>query len=53
VLRLLRSERFLIVPVIKYEDPGPAPAIDEVRTCKHFIEQALAWRRPEERRPPT
>jgi hypothetical protein len=53
VLRLLGSERFPIVPVIKYEDLGQVSAIDEVRTCTRFIEQALAWRRPEERRPPT
>jgi sugar phosphate isomerase/epimerase len=41
VLRLLRSEKYPIVAVIEYEHMGQASAIDEVRTCKRFIEQAL------------
>jgi sugar phosphate isomerase/epimerase len=41
VLRLLRSEKYPIVAVIEYEHVGQASAIDEVRTCKRFIEQAL------------
>ena len=41
VLRLLKSEKFPIVAVIEYEYMGEASAIDEVRKCKRFIEQAL------------
>jgi sugar phosphate isomerase/epimerase len=41
VLRLLKSEKYPIVAVIEYEHMGQASAIDEVRTCKRFIEQAL------------
>ena len=42
VLRLLKSEKYPIVAVIEYEHMGRAPAIEEVRNCKRFIEQALA-----------
>ena len=42
VLRLLRSEKSPIVAVIEYEYAGQGSAIDEVRNCKRFIEQALA-----------
>ena len=42
VLRLLRSEKSPIVAVIEYEYMGQGSAIDEVRNCKRFIEQALA-----------
>jgi hypothetical protein len=42
VLRLLRSEKLPIAAVIEYEYTGQASAIDEVRKCKSFIEQALA-----------
>ena len=41
VLRLLKSEKFPIAAVIEYEYMGEASAIDEVRKCKRFIEQAL------------
>ena len=37
-----RSEKSPIVAVIEYEYPGQGSAIDEVRNCKRFIEQALA-----------
>jgi sugar phosphate isomerase/epimerase len=42
VLRLLRSEKSPIVAIIEYEYAGQGSAVDEVRNCKHFIEQALA-----------
>ena len=42
VLRLLKRERYPMVAVIEYEHMGRASAIDEVRTCKRFIEDALA-----------
>jgi sugar phosphate isomerase/epimerase len=42
VLRLLKSEKYPIVAVIEYEHMGQASAIEEVRTCRRFIEQALA-----------
>jgi sugar phosphate isomerase/epimerase len=42
VLRLLRSGKYPIAAVIEYEYMGQASAIDEVRTCKRFIEQVLS-----------
>jgi sugar phosphate isomerase/epimerase len=41
VLRLLRSEKHPIAAIIEYEYMGQASAIDEVKTCKRFIELAL------------
>jgi sugar phosphate isomerase/epimerase len=41
VLRLLEAEKYPIAAVIEYEYMSQASAIDEVRTCKRFIEQAL------------
>ena len=42
VLRLLKTEKYPIAAVIEYEYMGQGSAIDEVRACRRFIEQALA-----------
>ena len=42
VLRLLKSEKYPIAAVIEYEYMGQASAIDEVKKCKRFIEQAFS-----------
>ena len=42
VLRLLRSDKYPIAAVIEYEYAGQQSAIEEVNTCKRFIEQVLA-----------
>jgi sugar phosphate isomerase/epimerase len=42
VLRLLRLEKSPIAAVIEYEYIGQGSALDEVRNCRRFIEQALA-----------
>ncbi len=41
VLRLLKSEKYPIVAVIEYEHMGQVSAIEEVKTCRRFIEEAL------------
>jgi sugar phosphate isomerase/epimerase len=42
VLRLLRSRKSQISAIIEYEYMGQGSAVDEVRHCRRFIEQALA-----------
>ena len=44
VVRLLQSERSSIPAMIEYEYTGAQPAIEEVKRCARFIEQALAAR---------
>jgi sugar phosphate isomerase/epimerase len=41
VLRLLKSEKSSIAAIIEYEYMGQASAIDEVKNCTRFIQQAL------------
>ena len=42
VLRLLRSRTSQVPAIIEYEYMGQGSAVDEVRHCRRFIEQALA-----------
>ena len=41
VLRLLRSQRYDIPAIIEYEYMGAGSAVDEVKRCTRFIEEAL------------
>jgi sugar phosphate isomerase/epimerase len=41
VLKLLQSERYDIPAIIEYEYMGPRSAVDEVKRCIRFIEEAL------------